>query len=123
MKNDVIQLKQKMVWFSFRWISASTSSPSSDTTPHRHRTSMCSCRCGSSGRSGWSYDSCCTTSHLWTTLHTSRLTTRRCPGLECWTDVQDDISVNHLHTADKTLTRFTELYVTVLSRWLNFTNH
>ena len=74
----------KTVWFSFQWISASARSPSSASTPHHHRTLMRRRWCGSSGRSGWSDDSCRTTSHLCTSLHTS-LTTRRCPGLECWT--------------------------------------
>jgi len=100
----------KTVLFSFQWISASTACPSSDTTPHRHCTSMCSCRCGSSGRSGWSDDIGCTTSHLCTSLHTWRLSARRCPGLERWTCLQDELSVNHLYTADRTLTRFTKLY-------------
>ena len=96
----------KTVWFSFRWISASSSGPSNDATPLRVRSPMCSWRCGRD-RSGWRNDSGCTTSHLCGPLHTSPLTTRRCPGLECWTCVQDDISVNHLYTADRTLTRFT----------------
>ena len=100
----------KTVWFSFQWISASSSGPSNDATPPCLRSSMCSWRCGSD-RSGWSDDSCCTTSHLCTSLHTS-LTACRCPGLECWTSVQDAaMSVNHLYTADRTLTRFTKLHL------------
>ena len=84
----------KTVWFSSRWISASSIGPSTDSTPRRQRTTY-GCL-SDSGRSGWSHDSSCTTRHLWTSLHMS-LTTRRCPDLKCWISSQDAVmSSSHL---------------------------
>ena len=115
----LFQFTQKMAWSSFPWILVNTPCcPSTGTTPHRQRTSMYSARCGSSDRSGWSddsrssrrHDSSRTTIHLCTALQTTNRTTRRCPGLECWTAVLDEASGNHLYTANTTPTHITKLY-------------
>jgi len=83
---------------SSRWISASIDILSSITIRLRQRFSA-NTRLSYRRRSGSSGDSCSTTSHLCTTLHMNLTTTRRCPGLVCWTCVRDDTTVSHLiHT-------------------------
>ena len=86
---------------SSQWISASNGGLSSDTTQCHRGAMTSSCHCN---RDRWDYsgDNCCTTRHLCSSLHIG-LTTRRCPGLECWTSVRDGMSVNHLHTTDSSL--------------------
>ena len=101
------------VWSSSLWISASTSSLSIASTQRHPGATSSSCHCDRD-RWDWIDDNSYTTRHLCTPLHMS-LTTRRCPGLECWTSVRDATgSVHHLQTRDSLqvhFTSYTDVYI------------
>ena len=86
--------KVRTVWSSFQWISVSSRDLSSLTSSHR-QPAICVILSGND-RSGWRGDMNRTTRHLCASLHMKMTPTHRCPGLECWTSVRDDMSSNPL---------------------------
>jgi len=98
-KYVVTHLTHGKVLFSSQWISTSSDSQSSVSTPRRQRTT--SDYLSGRDRSGWKRDMRCTTRHLCTSQRTSPRHAHRCPGLECWTCVHDERLKSHLQTAGK----------------------
>jgi len=95
-----IQFTHQTAWALVQWISVSIDCRASKARWHLF---LPPCYC--TDRWDWNSDSTGltpshrTTRHLYSTMHTTRLHVRRCPGRGYWTCIQDAVSVHHLHTA------------------------